>query len=63
MIEKEITQAKQCALTTRDWDTYQVIVRTCLTPDKSKLYQLVAGQQAGIQPPDMKNGILREKRG
>ena len=31
MIEHEITQAKQCALTTRDWDTYQVIIRTCLT--------------------------------
>ena len=31
MIEHEITQAKQCVLTTRDWDTYQVIIRTCLT--------------------------------
>ncbi len=63
MIEKEITQAKQCALTTRDWDTYQVIVRTCLTPEKSTLSQLVAGQQAGIQTPEVKNGRLREKRG
>ena len=63
MIEKEITQAKQCALTTRDWDTYQVIVRTCLTPEKSQLSQLVAGQQAGIQTPQVKNEILREKRG
>ena len=35
MIETEITQAKQCALTTRDWDTFQVIVRTCLSPRKS----------------------------
>ncbi len=41
MIEKEITQAKQCALTTRDWDTYQVIVRTCLTPDKSPLRPII----------------------
>lgn len=63
MIEKEITQAKQCALTTRDWDTYQVIVRTCLAPEKSQLYQLVAGQHSGIQTPEVKNGILREKRG
>ena len=35
MIEKEITQAKMCALTTKDWDTYQVILRTCLDPAKS----------------------------
>ena len=38
MIDKEITQAKQCALTTRDWDTYQVILRTCLDPAKSYNY-------------------------
>ena len=61
MIEKEITQAKQCALTTSDWDTYQVIVRTCLAPEKSQLYQLVAEQHPGIHTPEVKNGILREK--
>jgi len=32
MSEKEITQAKQCALTTKDWDSYQIILRTCLSP-------------------------------
>ena len=35
MIETEITQAKQCALTTKDWDAFQVIVRTCLSSRKS----------------------------
>ena len=27
---KEIAEAKKCALTTSDWDAYQVIIRTCL---------------------------------
>ncbi len=49
MIEQEITQAKQCALTTRDWDTYQVIVRTCLTPAKSSLYKDIGEKQAALQ--------------
>lgn len=62
MIEKEITQAKQCALTTRDWDTYQLIVRTCLTQDRSQLDQFVSGNRAGIQTPEVKNGLLTEKR-
>ena len=56
MIEKEITQAKQCALTTRDWDTYQVIVRTCLTPDKSPLRQLSSQNKEGSQTPGFEKG-------
>ena len=46
MIEKEITHAKQCALTTRDWDTYQIIVRTCLTAGKTSPDLLVSQKQA-----------------
>ena len=49
MIEKEITQAKQCALTTRDWDTYQIIVRTCLTPARSSLSSGIGKKQAASQ--------------
>ena len=49
MIEKEITQAKQCALTTRDWDTYQVILRICLDPAKS----FRSHQSAQSQPDRM----------
>ena len=56
MIEKEITQAKQCALTTRDWDTYQVIVRTCLTPDKSALHQLSSRNKGGNKTPGFEKG-------
>ncbi len=46
MIETEITQAKQCALTTRDWDTFQVIVRTCLSSRKSPPGLFAAAKQA-----------------
>jgi hypothetical protein len=62
MIETEITQAKQCALTTRDWDTYQVIVRTCLTPHKSYPCQPDAVKQSAGQTPEADNVLLRWKR-
>ncbi len=32
MENQEICFTKQCALATRDWDTYQAIIRTCLNP-------------------------------
>lgn len=35
MPHQEIVLAKQCALTTNDWDTYQAIIRTCLSPRQS----------------------------
>lgn len=53
MIEKEITQAKQCALTTRDWDSFQVIVRTCLTPGKSQFTRPAAQDQTEFKSPEM----------
>ena len=33
---KEIVLAKKCALTTRDWDTFQIIIRRCLRTKKQK---------------------------
>ncbi|THB75818.1 MAG: hypothetical protein D6B25_10960 [Desulfobulbaceae bacterium] len=32
MDRREETHTKQCLLTTRDWDTYQTIMRTCINP-------------------------------
>jgi hypothetical protein len=32
MSQKEHVFAKKCALTTRDWDTFQTILRKCLRP-------------------------------
>lgn len=58
MIEQEITQAKQCALTTRDWDTYQIIVRTCLTPAKSSLYKGIDKKQAASQTLKLDKGRI-----
>jgi hypothetical protein len=41
MIRAEIAFAKTGALTTRDWDTYQAILRKCLriknSPEKKKV--------------------------
>lgn len=34
MSQKELVFAKKCALATRDWDTYQAILRKCLKPVK-----------------------------
>ena len=31
MNSKEIADAKKCALSTPDWDAYQIIIRTCLS--------------------------------
>ncbi len=63
MIEKEITQAKQCALTTRDWDTYQIIVRTCLTPEKSPPNLLTAETQTGSLTSPADSMLPTQKRG
>jgi hypothetical protein len=32
MSQMEIAYAKNCALATKDWDTFQAIIRTCLKP-------------------------------
>lgn len=32
MSQMELTFAKKCALATRDWDTFQAILRKCLKP-------------------------------
>ena len=32
MSSREFADAKKCALTTQDWDSYQVIIRKCLSP-------------------------------
>lgn len=62
MIEKEITQAKQCVMTTRDWDTYQIIVRTCLTPDKSPPTLSMVQKQPGNLTSAAENVLPRQKR-
>jgi hypothetical protein len=36
MHRHEIAFAKQSALATTDWDAFQVIIRTCLHPDKTQ---------------------------
>ena len=36
MSRKELVFAKECALTTRDWDTFQAILRKCLKPAVSE---------------------------
>jgi sirohydrochlorin cobaltochelatase len=36
MGRKEIAFTKQCALATKDWDTFQIIIRKCLSPGKPK---------------------------
>ncbi len=63
MIKKEITQAKQCALTTRDWDTYQVIVRTCLTTRRSPPDRFTAQKQAGSGTSSADNVPPMQNRG
>ncbi len=63
MIETEITQAKQCALTTRDWDTYQVIVRTCLSSRKSTACLFAAQKQADSGTSNADNLLPLQKRG
>jgi hypothetical protein len=35
MLKNEIAFAKQALLSTRDWDTFQAILRRCLTPARS----------------------------
>jgi len=35
MSQKEFVFAKKCVLATRDWDTFQVILRTCLKPSST----------------------------
>jgi len=60
MIEKEITQAKQCALTTREWDTYQVIIRTCLSPHRSTADQVTSQPRTAIQKSSPDKGVLDE---
>jgi hypothetical protein len=32
MSQMEIVYAKKCAIATKDWDTFQAIIRTCLKP-------------------------------
>lgn len=32
MSQKELVYAKKCVLATRDWDTFQAILRKCLKP-------------------------------
>ena len=34
MSQMELAFAKKCVLATRDWDTYQAILRKCLKPNK-----------------------------
>lgn len=36
MGRKEIAFTKQCALATKDWDTFQIVIRKCLSPNKPK---------------------------
>lgn len=36
MGRKEIAFTKQCALATKDWDTFQIVIRKCLSPGKPK---------------------------
>ena len=62
MIETEITQAKQCALTTRDWDTFQVIVRTCLSPRKSPPGHFADQKQAGSGASSVDTMLSTQKR-
>jgi len=62
MIETEITQAKQCALTTRDWDTFQVIVRTCLSPRKSPPGLFADQKQADSGAPSADTMLSMQKR-
>ena len=35
MSQMELAFTKQCVLATRDWDTYQAILRRCLKPAKA----------------------------
>jgi hypothetical protein len=37
MSQMELTYAKKCALATRDWDTFQAILRKCLKPPMAEL--------------------------
>jgi hypothetical protein len=34
MSQTELAFAKKCVLATREWDTYQAILRKCLKPSK-----------------------------
>ncbi len=49
MSRKEIAFAKSCALATRDWDTYQAILRRCLKPQPEKSRE--AGKKTGPARP------------
>ena len=47
MSKNEIAFTKQCALSTKDWDVYQVIIRKCIRRDDAQNSEVKADK---LQP-------------